>query len=91
MTGQTPAPTGYVKVQIALDWSASGHYDARRELPCKHCGQPTNLRNDLGQPDHKVCVEAEIEAKVLAYAKSLLPVPAERPARRRPRVVQAVA
>jgi hypothetical protein len=78
----TPAPAGYVKIQVSLDWSDGDHYDRRRELPCKHCDRPTNLRNDDGEPDHKTCAEADIETKVLAYAKSLLPVPA-RPARPR--------
>lgn len=80
-TKPASAPSGFVRIQVSLDWSSSDHYDGRRELPCKHCGQPTNLRNDAGEPDHKGCVEADIEAKVLAYAKSLLPVPAARPGR----------
>jgi hypothetical protein len=79
----TPQLTGYVRVDISLDWNRPGHYESR-ELACRICKQPTQLRDELGDPAHKVCVESDIEARVLAFAKSLLPVPAEpvrRPAR----------
>ena len=71
---QTPALTGFVKVQVSLDWSDSSHWDGRWQQVCPFCGLNTNLRDNNGDAAHKTCVESDIEAKVLAYAQSLLPV-----------------
>lgn len=88
ITVATTPPTGYVRVDISLDWNKPGHYDHYRELPCRICRQATALRDHLGEPAHKTCVEGEIEAKVLAFAQSLLPVAVEQPARRPARARQ---
>jgi hypothetical protein len=41
-----------------LDWREPKHWDGRRALPCRYCGTTTHLRDDDGQPAHKVCAEA---------------------------------
>ena len=69
---QTPAPTGFVRVQVSLDWSSSGHWDGRWQKVCPFCGRNTNMRDDNGEAAHKSCIEADIEAKAMTYAQSLL-------------------
>lgn len=39
-----------------LDWSDGSHW-SRRQLPCRYCGEPTNLRDSKGKPAHKVHAE----------------------------------
>lgn len=39
-----------------LDWREARHYSSRA-LPCRYCGQPTNLRDSKGKPAHKVHAE----------------------------------
>ena len=102
---QTPAPTltGFVRVDVSLNWSDSSHWDGRWQKVCPFCGRNTNLRDDNGDAAHKTCIEADIEAKAMtyaqslladieakvqAYAQSLLPVAAARPIRSR-RTVKA--
>lgn len=38
-----------------LVWNGS-HW-APQAKPCRHCGGPTNLRDDERRPSHKVCAE----------------------------------
>jgi|LULR01.1.fsa_nt_gb hypothetical protein len=37
-----------------------GHWSTTAK-PCRHCAAPTNLRDETGQPSHKVCAEALAE------------------------------
>ncbi|MFF3497415.1 hypothetical protein ACFYWS_39490 [Streptomyces sp. NPDC002795] len=39
-----------------LDWHASSHW-SRRQLPCRYCEEPTNLRDSKHKPAHKTCAE----------------------------------
>jgi hypothetical protein len=39
-----------------LDWREAHHWSSR-ELPCRHCGGLTNLRDDDRRPAHKTCAE----------------------------------
>jgi hypothetical protein len=71
-TKPAPAPTGFVRVQVSLDWSDSGHWDGRWQRACPFCGRTTNLRDDNRDAAHKTCVEADIEAKAVRYAQELL-------------------
>lgn len=49
-----------------LDWTDSSHWSVR-ELPCRYCGFPTNLRDSRMKPAHKVCAE---EALALQAAEA---------------------
>jgi hypothetical protein len=95
-TKTPPSPAGFVRVQVSLNWSDSGHWDGRWQRACPFCGLTTNLRDNNGEAAHKTCVESDIEAqavqyaqslladietKVQAYAQSLLPAPAARKSR----------
>ncbi|MEU1273054.1 hypothetical protein [Streptomyces sp. NPDC005799] len=42
-----------------LDWTDRSHW-AWDPLPCRYCGQPTNLRDSKGAPAHKTCAEAAL-------------------------------
>lgn len=39
-----------------LDWRGSEHW-SERQLPCRYCGFPTNLRDSRMKPAHKTCAE----------------------------------
>jgi hypothetical protein len=39
-----------------VDWRAPRHW-SKRQKPCLYCKNPTNLRDDAGQPAHKMCAE----------------------------------
>ena len=39
-----------------LDWRDSSHW-SDRQLPCRYCGFPTNLRDSRMKPAHKTCAE----------------------------------
>jgi len=39
-----------------LDWREAHHWSPMTR-PCRHCGQPTHLRDDDGTPAHKTCAE----------------------------------
>jgi hypothetical protein len=41
-----------------FDWS-HGH-TGKAEAPCRHCHEPTFLRDDDGNASHKVCAEAAV-------------------------------
>lgn len=40
-----------------LVWNSPIHWDHRGPKPCRHCGGPTQLRDDDRLPSHKVCAE----------------------------------
>jgi hypothetical protein len=63
---------GDAVVRVSLDWRDGRHWDGRRERACRVCGTPTNLREASGTPACKTCVEGEIEAEVLAFARTLI-------------------
>lgn len=52
-----------------LNWSDRNHW-AWVEAPCRHCHQPTHLRDDDKQPSHKVCAENDIAARDLRAARN---------------------
>jgi hypothetical protein len=43
-----------------LNWRDGSHYNGGRTGSCVSCGSGTWLLNDSGQPQHKVCAEAEL-------------------------------
>jgi hypothetical protein len=45
---------------VVLDWRDRSHYGGMSRR-CTSCGQFTILLNDSGDPQHKVCAEAEID------------------------------
>lgn len=45
-----------------LDWSSPGHL-AQRHGRCRHCGGRTRLRDDDGNPSHKVCAEEALAGR----------------------------
>ncbi|MCX4994291.1 hypothetical protein [Streptomyces longwoodensis] len=51
-----PAEPEYRPGQL-LDWSNGSVHWSSRELPCRYCGFPTNLRDSRMKPAHKVCAE----------------------------------
>ncbi|MFD3844786.1 hypothetical protein ACFWVB_02700 [Streptomyces microflavus] len=70
-----PEPRVLPSGGVLLDWSGSGHWEAR-DLPCRYCSQPTHLRDDRGRPADKVCAElalAEVAQVIQAqHAPQLL-------------------
>lgn len=40
-----------------LDWHDRSHWSSR-QASCTWCRRPTHLRDDQGEPRHKVCAEA---------------------------------
>lgn len=53
-----------------LDWSDRDKHWAWTEAPCRHCHQPTHLRDDDKQPSHKVCAENDTAARDLRAARN---------------------
>lgn len=45
-----------------LDWRHSRHW-SRRPARCLLCGRFTSLRDEHGDPVHKVCAEAELDGR----------------------------
>lgn len=43
-----------------LNWSSTADHWSPVQLPCCHCGAPTNLRDGAARPSHKVCAERVI-------------------------------
>lgn len=39
------------------DWSHPNHLNYGHRQPCRLCGNPSFLLDDLARPAHKVCVE----------------------------------
>ena len=46
-----------------LDWHDRSHWGGR-DAPCLTCGNPTPLRNDHRQPQHKVCAERVLAEQI---------------------------
>lgn len=46
----------YLLTLPTLDWSARRHW-VKKNLPCRYCRRATNLRDENGEPSHKVCAE----------------------------------
>jgi len=63
---------GDAMVRVTLDWRDRQHYVGGRPRSCRVCGCPTNLRDHSGAAACKRCVEVEIEARVLAFAQTLI-------------------
>jgi hypothetical protein len=63
---------GDAVVRITLDWRDGRHYERGRRQACRVCGCLTNLRDASGDAACKTCVEGEIEAQVLAFARTLI-------------------
>lgn len=40
-----------------LDWRDRSHW-SHLDMPCRHCGGLTRLRDEVGRPSHKTCAEA---------------------------------
>lgn len=47
---------------ILLDWTDPSHWNGGRREPCRLCGHPAFLLDDAGDPAHKLCVEAALDA-----------------------------
>jgi hypothetical protein len=48
----------------SLNWDGKDgvrHYGGGQLRPCRSCGRPALLVDDLGRPQHKVCAEYELE------------------------------
>lgn len=41
---------------MALAWMHAAHWGGR-SAPCAYCGKKTRLRDEVGDPAHKVCAE----------------------------------
>lgn len=52
---RAPPDPEYTPGQL-LDWRDSAHW-AWEPLPCRYCGQPTQLRDSKTKPAHKTCAE----------------------------------
>ncbi|MCY0957663.1 hypothetical protein [Streptomyces sp. H27-H5] len=59
----TRPPTG------VLNWRDGRHW-SERELPCRYCGRPTNLRDSARHPAHKLCAEAAIRQQIADQAEA---------------------
>lgn len=53
---RAPPEPVYVPGQL-LDWRDSDVHWSNRQLPCRYCGFPTNLRDSKHKPAHKTCAE----------------------------------
>lgn len=53
-SARTLAPT--------LDWRAARHWGGGKKLPCRYCGNGALLRDEVGDPAHKVCAETALDA-----------------------------
>ncbi|MFD5697500.1 hypothetical protein [Streptomyces lasiicapitis] len=40
-----------------LNWNSSSHWDYDGPLPCRYCGEPTQMRDSKRKPAHKTCAE----------------------------------
>lgn len=70
MTGRkarrAPPERVYVPGQL-LDWRDSRHW-SERQLPCRYCGFPTNLRDSRMKPAHKICAEQALTVQAAEAA-----------------------
>lgn len=63
-----------VLVKVRLDWTAPGHYDSQRSLPCRCCVSPTKMRDSAGAACHQTCAEDEIARELLGVARDRIGV-----------------
>lgn len=61
-----------VAIQVSVAWTERDRYDARRELPCIVCDQPTRLRTRHDEPCHPKCFGQALERELLGQARVLL-------------------
>ncbi|MBM0279060.1 hypothetical protein [Micromonospora tarensis] len=59
-------------VKVRLDWTAPGHYDRDRSLPCRVCHTNTKMRDNRGAACHQSCAEDEIARELLGAGKALI-------------------
>ncbi|TDB80169.1 hypothetical protein [Micromonospora sp. KC721] len=69
-------------VRVHLDWTAPGHYDRDRSLPCRVCDTATKMRDAQGTACHQSCAEDEIARELLGTGRARIadervPVPAQ--------------
>jgi len=69
-------------VRVHLDWTAPGHYDHDRSLPCRVCATTTKMRDARGAACHQSCAEDEIARELLGAGRALItdervPAPAQ--------------
>lgn len=61
--------TAATRVHVpTLDWRPARHWGGGKTLPCRYCGKPALLRDESGEPAHKVCAEAALDAAGKSYA-----------------------
>jgi len=53
-----------VETRVSLDWSAPKHWAPGRQRPCRCCGKPTIGRDNLLNPCHLECAQAELAAEL---------------------------
>jgi hypothetical protein len=51
-----------------LDWTDASVHWSSRQLPCRYCGFPTNLRDSRMKPAHKTCAEEALARQVAEAA-----------------------
>ncbi|MEV4826464.1 hypothetical protein [Micromonospora sp. NPDC049274] len=59
-------------VRVHLDWTAPGHYENGRSLPCRVCATNTKMRDSQGAACHQSCAEDEIARELLGAGKALI-------------------
>ncbi|MGW5123230.1 hypothetical protein ACWEQ7_04045 [Streptomyces sp. NPDC004069] len=53
-----------------LDWRDGDVHWSSRALPCRYCGQPTQLRDSKRKPAHKTCAEDALAAQAAETANA---------------------
>lgn len=61
---------GLLVVRVRLDWTAPGHYDRDRSLPCRICATATKMRDGRGEACHQSCAEDEIARELLGTGRA---------------------
>lgn len=51
-----------------LDWTSSAHW-SKHQLPCRYCGEMTNLRDSRRKPAHKTCAEGALSQQAAEAAE----------------------
>ena len=54
-----------IGINVGVNWSGPGHWDATRQLPCMVCDHPTNERTASDEPCHRNCLQGELEREFL--------------------------
>ena len=65
-SGDPPPEPEYVPGQL-LNWNSRDHW-AWEQLPCRYCGEPTNLRDSKHKPAHKSCAEEALAVQAAEAA-----------------------